>query len=282
LDSVEYKISYQVASQLPETLLPEGTLGLHSGGNQLEVLTGVIPREVAKPAVSGTSYYINATSVTGTNLKNRAERILAVYRNGVLDKKWVVQDRTASGDAYGKVRVTIATTDYDPTAEYTVTYQALDRYSLTTNVLDVTAYYNTNLKTVVDQLVQQLADVATLVSIMMTTKANAGQGQWIAPTLLNSWVNASGIAAGYLKDTLGFIRIRGTLASGVMTAGTVLFNLPAGYRPEQTVYAAVLCNNGTTYSPVQLAISTAGAVTLVSAAAYNGALLLDIPPFRAV
>ena len=56
---------------------------------------------------------------------------------------------------------------------------------------------------------------------------------YLAPTLLNSWVNGSPTnreVAGYNKDSLGFVRLRGWLNTGV--AGTVVFNLPVGYRPR--------------------------------------------------
>ena len=57
---------------------------------------------------------------------------------------------------------------------------------------------------------------------------------WIAPTLLNSWVNAGGAfeTAGYLKDPLGFVHLKGVVQSG--TSGTAVFVLPTGYRPGAT------------------------------------------------
>ncbi|KKK52619.1 hypothetical protein LCGC14_3103070, partial [marine sediment metagenome] len=55
-------------------------------------------------------------------------------------------------------------------------------------------------------------------------------GQWIAPTLLNSWVNyaATYDTTGYMKDGFGFVHLKGLVKSGV--AGTI-FTLPVGYRP---------------------------------------------------
>lgn len=54
------------------------------------------------------------------------------------------------------------------------------------------------------------------------------------PTLLNSWVNegsAGNSTAGYYKDTLNHVHIRGTIKDGTTTSGTNLFLLPSGYRP---------------------------------------------------
>jgi len=64
------------------------------------------------------------------------------------------------------------------------------------------------------------------------------QEAWIAPTLQNSWVNyGSGFdAVGYMKDALGFVHIKGFVKSGTTTAATVLFTLPAGYRPGGNTY----------------------------------------------
>lgn len=55
---------------------------------------------------------------------------------------------------------------------------------------------------------------------------------WTAPTLLNSWVNygAGTAPAGYCKDALGILHIRGYVKSGA--SGTVVFVLPEGYRPS--------------------------------------------------
>lgn len=58
--------------------------------------------------------------------------------------------------------------------------------------------------------------------------------QWIAPTLLNSWVNygAGTAPAGYCKDQFGILHIRGYIKSGANN--TTAFVLPEGYRPSAT------------------------------------------------
>ncbi len=63
-----------------------------------------------------------------------------------------------------------------------------------------------------------------------------------APTLLNSWVNfgSSYVDAGYLKDQFGFVRLRGVVKSGTVTA--IIFQLPAGYRPSKDIFKAVSSN----------------------------------------
>lgn len=63
-----------------------------------------------------------------------------------------------------------------------------------------------------------------------------GDTSWIVPTLLNSWVSygAPYEVEGYRKDGQGFVHLRGLIKNGTATAGTALFNLPAGYRPANT------------------------------------------------
>jgi len=59
---------------------------------------------------------------------------------------------------------------------------------------------------------------------------------WIAPTLLNGWVNFSTPheEAGYRKTPWGEVQLRGSIKGGTTTGGTVLLNLPANYRPVKT------------------------------------------------
>lgn len=74
-------------------------------------------------------------------------------------------------------------------------------------------------------------------TVQLALKADAAQADWTAPSLLNSWVNYGGeyAGAGYLKDTMGFVHMKGLIKSGTGTAGTVLFILPEGCRPAATV-----------------------------------------------
>lgn len=66
---------------------------------------------------------------------------------------------------------------------------------------------------------------------------------WTAPSLLNSWVNygAPYFNAGYYKDALGFVHIRGLVKSGSSSTANV-FQLPAGYRPANTTYLPAIGN----------------------------------------
>lgn len=67
---------------------------------------------------------------------------------------------------------------------------------------------------------------------------------WNAPTLLNSWVNFAGgyLAAGYYRDAMGVVHLRGMIKSGVV--GSSAFDLPAGYRPTAQTRFACESNSG--------------------------------------
>jgi transcription termination factor Rho len=63
---------------------------------------------------------------------------------------------------------------------------------------------------------------------------------FIAPTLLNSWTNFGGgyNTAGYYKDQLGFVHLKGMLTGGVLN--TAAFTLPVGFRPAaRNIYPAM-------------------------------------------
>lgn len=88
------------------------------------------------------------------------------------------------------------------------------------------------------------------------------QQAWQAPSLLNSWANY-GIGhnpAGYFKDTLGIVHLRGLVKDG--TVGQAIFTLPTGYRPSYTEDIIVLCYNGADYVLGYLYITTAGSMIL--------------------
>jgi tetrahydromethanopterin S-methyltransferase subunit B len=57
------------------------------------------------------------------------------------------------------------------------------------------------------------------------------------PAFLNSWTNYAGgyATAGFYKDSLGIVHLRGLVKSGT---ATTIFTLPVGYRPEYYVLFA--------------------------------------------
>lgn len=78
------------------------------------------------------------------------------------------------------------------------------------------------------------------------TAVPAGQQAWQAPTLLNGWTNYDATTwdpVGYMKDSLGFVHLRGFVKGGTISTGTIVFKLPVGYRPEKSSYFCTGTNN---------------------------------------
>lgn len=70
--------------------------------------------------------------------------------------------------------------------------------------------------------------------------------EWIAPTLQNSWVNydSNHAQAGYMKDSEGFVHLRGLIKSG--STGNI-FVLPAGFRHSKHTHFPTVSNGTFAY-----------------------------------
>lgn len=81
------------------------------------------------------------------------------------------------------------------------------------------------------------------------------QEAWVTPTLLNGWTNfdpaeETDYRAAYMKDSLGFVHIRGTIKNG--TNSSAAFTLPIGYRPKVLYQGFVVpCANGVANVTIQ-------------------------------
>jgi len=111
-----------------------------------------------------------------------------------------------------------------------------------------------------------------------TARTNLGaaastQEAWIAPSLLNSWVDYTGYTTNYMKDSMGFVHIRGTVDGGA--DGSTIFILPAGYRPEQSVNVAVIKDGILGYVTVN---SSGNVICHSTVTTY---MTLDLPSFKA-
>lgn len=160
-----YKLQYQLATAAEEPVTVEGLINLHSGLNQVESGEGVIVREKATPYNYSeySVYTINNISDVSNKLKYATNKIIAVYKNGVKDNKWVIFSNNVGGYGGGYAEITNA--DYDATADYTVSYILHDKYAITSNVVDITASVPSTQKAVTEQLLQSQADTQTSVSV---------------------------------------------------------------------------------------------------------------------
>lgn len=96
-------------------------------------------------------------------------------------------------------------------------------------------------------------------------KANKQQESWIQATLQNGW---AGGPLYYRKNELGNVEFRGNIGSGAggnVTIGTVLFQLPVGYRPNYDIRLSVttwdIITN--TSKAIVIGINTSGVATIM-------------------
>jgi hypothetical protein len=113
-----------------------------------------------------------------------------------------------------------------------------------------------------------------------TALAIPAQDDWTAPTLLNSWQNIGGSEppAGYYKDSLGIIHIRGAVKSGSSITATV-FTLPAGYRPAYYARGGAASDIDGTSAEIVL-VSTNGNVSFRGGGTVDGNRICEFT-FRA-
>lgn len=109
--------------------------------------------------------------------------------------------------------------------------------------------------------------IVNAINELFNNKANKAQEAWITPTLLNGWTQITGQEAAYMKDTLGFVHFKGTVTTG--TLSSVIFNLPAGYKPAQPRSFPTMANG--LFGRIN--VSTAG--TVVFAAGSASVVYLD-------
>lgn len=92
---------------------------------------------------------------------------------------------------------------------------------------------------------------------------------------MNGWVNSGGWStpAGYMKDSLGFVHLRGIVKGGT---GPLIFTLPEGYKAPYTVICVVATNN---LIAGRVTVDLTGNVSMTSGD--NGYLSLDGITFQA-
>jgi hypothetical protein len=276
-----YRLLYQLAQPVEISVTSEGEISLFEGDNLLEVGTGIVRREVVVPQFNsyGSGYYeINNTNYPASLFKNRASKILSVYKGTGKDITW---GYSSDSVAYGTERSWVKASDYDPASAYSVTYLVLDRYLYTAPLIDIQAEYRTKLAGVVAENSKDIADLSTRVSVVETQYARKQQRPWIAPVLLNGWVNfgTGWNPVGYFKDELGFVHLRGAIKSGSTAMDSIILVLPEGCRPANETIFPVITDAGSGNTIGRVDVTAAGNLLFKSGG--NTYLALDSITFRA-
>ena len=131
-----------------------------------------------------------------------------------------------------------------------------------------------------------IADEAALAAQIVTYDAHITAitaDTWVAPTLLNSWVNHAGANQGnaeYMIDEMNFVHVRGLVKDG--TLNTVIFTLPAGFRPANQHTTMSVRHDGTTAGiGGMIAVDPDGDVRQENCSGSNTWVSLDVITFKA-
>jgi hypothetical protein len=128
---------------------------LVKGENTVELTEGGIVRERVYPVYDSVGYYeINWKDQSSSYTKHKTGTISDVYKNGKIDKKWIIQ---TSQFANGNQRAIILVADYDPTAIYTVDYIPLEPYKVSAYANPITIEYRDSLGGAIGEIVEDLA-----------------------------------------------------------------------------------------------------------------------------
>lgn len=280
-DYTPYQLIYQLAVPTVEPIVSEGMLTFNEGDNQLEVGTGIVLRESAKPYQDGNGWWNlgNPVAISGVSrsFKYKARDILNVYQNGLEDPRWI----DVPTDKYGSIAQLYPMYSADQSSTYSVTYLMMDL----SPIVPFTGTYAAKEKAMLQELTEVVQQNATAVSVLMNKKADKDTPAWITPTLLNGWggFNQNGYTtARFFKDSMGYVHIDGLIKGGSVVAGTTVFVLPVGYRPSQVLSSASMSasTDEVTTSLTRIRVGTDGQVQL-SSGALSGFVVLNIPPFLA-
>lgn len=119
-----------------------------------------------------------------------------------------------------------------------------------------------------------------------TSKANVIYESPIVPTLINSWVDYGTpySTVGYWKDSFGIVHLKGAIKNGI-SSNSIVFTLPTGYRPNNSIgfailgYGETIGGDGT--STCSVVISSEGNVTIGDLNnSYSTIICLDNISFR--
>ncbi|WP_400194602.1 hypothetical protein [Lysinibacillus telephonicus] len=279
-----YKLVYDLASPVKESVQAiNSVLKLAKGDNTLQVSEGRIVREKVKSfyLYSGGWYLANDKNQPQTEFDYMTAKIVAVYENGEPFTNYTISDT----NAYGSEKIQIPKDAFNPTAVYEVDYEPLYPFEVTAPTNPITIEYQSNLASVVGQNVEDIVELKEDVAVIERDMVRKGEGvQWFDVTLLNGWVNYGGNdeTAGYSKDSLNTVKVKGLIKNGAIAGGTVLFMLPKGFRPKKTVTFPTQCAdvNGAIDSNGRILITPNGQ-GMIWSVTKNNWLTLDIITFKA-
>lgn len=255
-----YRLQYLKATPTVESIRNyEQGLTLCAGSNVVEVGSGIVIREKSVPSKDHGGNWNLGNPVANSSSEgfiHKAHKVLSVYQNSSFDPRWEL----VYTNEYGALAQLKPPYVLDQTAVYHVTYTML----APTLSAPINGNVATNLRGTVSDLVQRSGDVERRLSVVENQKAEKDNTVvWITPALLNGWtLSSNGVfPARYCKDGVGIVHVNGIVTGGATE--TVVFRLPAGYRPKTTIRTPTIIMSGTNVFIAYLDIKASGDVIAV-------------------
>lgn len=255
-----YRLQYLKATPTVESIRNyEQGLTLCAGSNVVEVGSGIVIREKSVPSKDHSGNWNLGNPVANSSSEgfiHKAHKVLSVYQNSSFDSRWEL----VYTNEYGALAQLKPPYVLDQTAVYHITYTMLDP----TLSARINGNVATNLRGTVSDLVQRSGDVERRLSVVENQNAEKDNTVvWITPALLNGWtLSSNGVfPARYCKDGVGIVHVNGIVTGGATE--TVVFRLPAGYRPKTTIRTPTTIMSGTNVFIAYLDIKASGDVIAV-------------------
>lgn len=223
----------------------------------------------ANPRISSIVLYVDKGAVTSASPPNNPGITKAISVDGTPDpaplapSSSVIQTAVGAGNPYYVLADVLVGTAATQVTNSNITDRrtqlrlldsivdetAIADGSVTFNKLGASALINTARLIDASVTTPKIADKAvTAVKIADNTITPAQievQQAWQVPTLQNGWVNYGDgwASAGYYKDSLGIVHLRGLVKGG--TAAAAIFTLPVGYRIGQNSHGYTVSSTAT-------------------------------------
>lgn len=258
-DYSPYNLLFRLAKESVEPVVPEGCLTLTEGDNVVEVGTGIVLRERAKPDPMTTdpNYVVNVKYQATTNnfLTNKAAQILSIYRNRQRDGAWNIFINASWAEVNGKAYASIPKSNFDVSAAYSVTYIKLDK----SPIQPITGAVAANEKAQLSDLTAGVAEALHGVSVLTQKKADKEAPDWITPTLLNGATQFGDVTFGLVgyRKVGNYIEFSGLIVPTVALG--VVFILPPEYRPA---YSYIVACRAATSGVADVRVHKGGEVTI--------------------
>lgn len=241
-----YRVVYELATHTNKVVNAYGDLILERGDNRINIYAGRIVNEHVTPHVSDAGWAsINNTAVSKSNLtRKKSLKILNVLVESLSSD--IIDWHEIYDNSNGIYRIGKWFHDDEIELSYTVDYEPLYVWDVTTPIDSVQLQHFNTIQSVVDELTVGSARQQDTINRLSKNVVNQGDGiKWITPTLLNGFLFVGGHANGYFKDSLGNVTINLIVELNVITSYSTIFRLPKGYIPTRTIVSP-----SSHYSPV--------------------------------